>query len=220
MTEQTTPAPADASSNEAAGETRPLTQNESVFQSLQERIPMEVWQRVCDYLYPSQLLRFSKVSSRTHQAVCTLPVWSKLFALTHGEKSRLHLLQRIPDSQSYMYFMAAISPKVCEQCFKHCNFQTDRPSTFPLLTVAPTQTRSTKDITYHGEPVDDGFKVRLCVECRRAFFEIKPEPIPKDIIKKTEPLSTLKARYPHILEVPSIRDGAMPTLRTTTKLSS
>ncbi|GJJ75002.1 hypothetical protein EMPS_07360 [Entomortierella parvispora] len=187
--------------------TEPLVQNEPTIIRSKPGVPLEVWQRICDYLYPSQLIRLSKVSSLTQHAVCNLPVWSKVFALTHGEKSRLHLLPKLPDSQSYMYYMCAISPKVCEQCFKNCDFETDRPSAFPLPTIAPSQTRCTKDITYHGEPVDKTFTVHLCLECRREFFDIKPEPIPKDIVKKMDSYSNIIARYPDILEVPSIRDG-------------
>lgn len=195
MTIQETPTPAVISRKKVA-KGASLTPSEQNPQS----IPLEVWQRICDYLYPSQLVRLSKVSSLTHHVVCGLSVWSKIFSLTHGPNSRLHLLPRIPESQSYMLYMVAISPKVCEQCFKMCSIETDRSSTFPLPTVAPSQTRSTKDITYHGEPIDKNFKVCLCVKCRRAYYEVKPEPIPLDMFERRTTYGTIAEKYPHISE--------------------
>lgn len=36
-----------------------------------ERVPIEIWEKVCSYLYPSQLMRLSRVSRTLYEVVAS-----------------------------------------------------------------------------------------------------------------------------------------------------
>lgn len=80
----------------------------------------------------------------------------------------------------------------------------DRLSKLPLPAIAPSQTRSTKEITYFGEPIDKSFTIRLCLDCRKTIFELKPETILREHRERTASCRDLLKIFPYVQEVPEI----------------
>jgi len=83
---------------------------------LDKSFPLEVWEQVCDYLYPSQLCRLSRTSRTMHDYVGSLKIWQKLFVKVHGPLNRFQLFEGMLESRSYMLFMCASSLGFCEEC--------------------------------------------------------------------------------------------------------
>ncbi|KAF9123817.1 hypothetical protein BG015_005237 [Linnemannia schmuckeri] len=88
-----------------------------VLEPVYKRIPVEVWEQIFSYLYPSQLSRISMVNKNLNSIVSLLEVWSRMFAVAHGPKAHLRPLLGISKSKSYMMFMCSSSLHVCERCF-------------------------------------------------------------------------------------------------------
>ena len=184
--------------------TRPPSAEKEIVSSLStstqlQELPVEVWGQICKYLYPSQLIRLGWVSQVTRKTVCSLRVWSQLFTLVHSDNPniRLALLLGLPESQSYMYYMNAISPKICEQCYKYCPFESDFLEEMPLRIPAPSQTQSTEQVLYVGEYVDPTFKIHACLNCRKQLFKVYEEPIRYGI--RTNEMTLVEAQkvYPY-----------------------
>ena len=57
--------------------------------STDRRVPFEVWQHICSFLYPSQLSRMSMVNTTLHKVVDSLPYWSLLFRQVFGPTKAL-----------------------------------------------------------------------------------------------------------------------------------
>ncbi|KAG0338837.1 hypothetical protein BG005_003614, partial [Podila minutissima] len=70
-----------------------------------KRVPVEIWEQILNYLYPSQLSRISMVNKNFNSIVSLLKVWSRMFTIAHGPKAHLRPLLGIPKSKSYMTFM-------------------------------------------------------------------------------------------------------------------
>ncbi|GJJ75064.1 hypothetical protein EMPS_07422 [Entomortierella parvispora] len=96
---------------------QPVVRRQS--QCIDKALPLEVWERIFSYLYPSQITRLSKVNKTLHDIVAASSLWSKMFSQAFGPDAVLCTLPAMPESKSYMLYMCAVSTRVCEQCLVH-----------------------------------------------------------------------------------------------------
>ncbi|KAI1321585.1 hypothetical protein EDD11_003065 [Mortierella claussenii] len=108
------------------------------FEPVDKRVPVEVWERIFNRLYPSQLSRLSMVNKTFNKIVSSLSVWSRMFTLAFGPKKRLRTLRNIDESKSYMLYMCA----------------------------SPVPTLSTVEFKYLGEEINMNWYLRMCASCR------------------------------------------------------
>jgi len=141
--------------------------------STDKRVPVEVWEKIFTGLYPSQLSRLSIVSKTFYSIITSLPIWSRLFTLTHP-KQELRVLRGRSVSSCCMIYMCAVSLHFCEECQKLVPFQKHNPSHLPLPvfvtqsnTPAVTTTfTNAKAVTIAGNRVDYNWRIRRCRDCR------------------------------------------------------
>ncbi|GJJ67804.1 hypothetical protein EMPS_00150 [Entomortierella parvispora] len=160
--------------------------------------PIEVWCEICRYLYPSQLSRLSRACKASRSAVCNMDFWRWLFEKTYPDgKTKLCFLPCVPESQSYMQYMCAISLVICEQCLNYHRHDFSDLAEMPLPVPAPSQTRCTESVKYLGEPIDTGFTARLCLPCRKAFYAVYDEPLPDEVEFEVMSLEMAREKYPY-----------------------
>ncbi|KAF9358539.1 hypothetical protein BGX26_001483 [Mortierella sp. AD094] len=143
------------------------------------RVPLELWTKICSYLYPSQLARFALVNKTAYGMIASLNIWSQWFTKLYGPTGELSLIPEMQPSQSYMLYLCAISFKICECCLKRIDgtYQKGRLAAMPLPVVLDTD-------YYYDE--DDEFctstwTVRFCRSCRVAHYKTHPQrlgPVP------------------------------------------
>ncbi|KAG0198508.1 hypothetical protein BGX28_008043 [Mortierella sp. GBA30] len=135
-------------------------------EQVDKRVPPEIWQRIFNRLYPSQLSRMSMVNKTFSKIVSSMAVWARIFSVTFGPKMRLRTLRNIPESKSYMLYIYASSLYICEECLALTNFEhlyVDRRRTQRAPAPMPTMTKG--NIKYLGEEVDPHWTVRMCHAC-------------------------------------------------------
>ncbi|KAG0011581.1 hypothetical protein BGZ80_000581, partial [Entomortierella chlamydospora] len=137
------------------------------------RLPLELWTKICSYLYPSQLARFALVNKTAYGMIASLKIWSQWFALLHGPTRELSLIPGILPSQSYMLYLCAISFKVCERCLKLIDgtYRKGRLAEMPLPVVLDTHCYFDED----DEFCTRTWTVRFCRSCRVAHYRTHPE---------------------------------------------
>ncbi|KAF9209821.1 hypothetical protein BGZ49_000542 [Haplosporangium sp. Z 27] len=145
------------------------------------RIPLELWTKVCEYLYPSQLARLALVNKSAYGMVAGLDVWEKWYKKSHRSLP-LALIPGMPASQSYMLYIHSISFAICEECMKLCDgtYHRERLAVMPLPVVLE---RCCKYTTRKELYVED-WTVRFCLPCRVAYFR-KNQEIPQDLFIDT-----------------------------------
>ena len=146
---------------------------------MDRRVPFEVWQQICLYLYPSQLSRISMVSSTLHDVVDSLPYWSLLFRQVFGPKTALWHLPLVPDSKSFMLYMCAFSSMVCERCnvFFDNHIEAEKAASLPLPARVESYRRNRKGIQLVGCPVDPNWTIQMCLRCRKSHYIVFKESI-------------------------------------------
>ncbi len=132
---------------------------------LDQRVPREVWECIFNGLYPSQLSRLSLVNKNFNDIVSSLSLWSRMFTTAHGPKTRLRCLRGMPESKSYMLYMCANSLRVCEQCLGSFNHYFAKEKLEWHL--APLPTLCTEEFKYLGEPINEDWKIFICLSCSR-----------------------------------------------------
>ncbi|KAG0296900.1 hypothetical protein BGZ98_000780 [Dissophora globulifera] len=139
----------------------------SALETVDKRVPSEVWEQIFNRLYPSQLSRISIVNKTFNAIVSSLSLWSRMFTIAYGPKMRLRTLLNMPESKSFMLYMCVNSRYVCERCFTVTPFNDDygrpRPSRAPLPTL------STREFQYLGEELNLGWRVNACHSCRESW---------------------------------------------------
>lgn len=140
---------------------------------IHKRVPIEVWERIFNRLYPSQLSRLSMVNKNFNNIVSSLSVWMDMFKAAHKRKGshrmggplkHLRTLHNMPNFKSHMLYMCAISLYICERCF---NMSSSTPSECvkPKKSPAPMPIMSIGRIEYVGEELDLNWTVNLCQLC-------------------------------------------------------
>ncbi|KAK3811488.1 MAG: hypothetical protein JOS17DRAFT_842844 [Linnemannia elongata] len=142
-------------------------------------VPVEVWEHILRYLYPSQLSRISMVNKNFCAIVSSLEVWSLMFVIAYGPKAHLRTLVGVPRSKCYMMFMCSSSLHVCERCFGLTGYNMDSKSKFPLPIPVLLPKRSTDTVKYLGERFDPNFTIRMCLSCRQGHISTYEEPLPR-----------------------------------------
>ncbi|KAF9172225.1 hypothetical protein BGX21_006985 [Mortierella sp. AD011] len=137
------------------------------------QLPLELWTKICSYLYPSQLARFALVNKTAYGMIASLKIWSQWFALLHGPTHELSLIPGILPSQSYMLYLCAISFKVCERCLKLIDgtYRKGRLAEMPLPVVLDTHCYFDED----DEFCTRTWTVRICRSCRVTHYRTHPE---------------------------------------------
>ena len=144
-------------------------------------------------LYPSQLSRLSMASKTLNTIVSSLPMWSRLFSLSFGPKKRLRLLVTQSEARCYMLSLCASSRHICENCRSVVLYDRRTLSQLPLPTLIPIPTRSTDEIEYLGEKLNEDWTIRMCLTCRK----LQPmEPVPRSIVSARRTVSQLQQLYP------------------------
>jgi len=152
------------------------------------RLPFEVWELICQDLYPSQLCRLSCVSRSLYIYVGSLKVWEKWFRKAYYTPlfdQKLQLFAGLPRERCYMRYMCAISLMVCEACGQMAQLQDnwlDSPWKAPL----PWRSKLTAPA-----------KLRMCGRCRVYTYDISihDEPIPRVINRSYLTKTELMLRY-------------------------
>ena len=174
------------------------------------KVPLEVWEEIFLYLYPSQLSRMSMVSKTLAGMIISLELWFRLFNLTHDAHVRLRLLKGIPESKSYMLYMCATSLHVCERCFRLVPFGVKNSSQLPLPVLVPLRGRSTNEIKYVGERLNLTWTVNFCLDCRQSHFSEFEERQPRrsEYAVGKIPTSEHWKKYPTVGQVPALQSQA------------
>jgi len=178
-----------------------------VLEPVHKRVPVEVWEQILSYLYPSQLSRVSMVNKNFNSIVSLLEVWSRMFTIAHGPKAHLRPLLNIPKSKSYMTFMCSSSLHVCERCFGLTEYNAGNLSRLPLPIPILLPRRSTDATTYLGERFDPDWTVRMCLSCRQGHILNLEEPFPRLAHKNQLNTLQLRRKYPCSQEVPKLPRG-------------
>ncbi|GJJ74963.1 hypothetical protein EMPS_07321 [Entomortierella parvispora] len=152
-----------------------------------KRVPVEIWEKIFSDLYPSQLSRLSRVSKTLYAIVASLPIWIRLFELTHPNKA-LRLLQGRSSSICCMIYMCAISLHFCEACQKLIPFRQEHSAKLPLpvlVTLPSTPVRTTITTgkvdsgNIVGNMINLNWRIRKCLGCRDATSTyVVPECLP------------------------------------------
>ncbi|KAF8988694.1 hypothetical protein BGZ52_004341 [Haplosporangium bisporale] len=138
---------------------------------IDKRVPPEIWERIFNHLYPSQLSRMSMVNKNLYKIVSSLSVWSRMFSVVFGPTERLRTLRNIPESKSHMLYMCASSLRVCEGCLKLAPWDATvyhRTLPMPVLVRLPTMTKG--GVHYLGEEINLHWRVRMCTACGQKQF--------------------------------------------------
>ncbi|KAG0028647.1 hypothetical protein BGZ81_004545 [Podila clonocystis] len=145
--------------------TKKTVAHSPALEPIDKRVPPEIWERIFNHLYPSQLSRFSMVNKNFNVLVSSLSVWSRMFSVAYGSKKRLRTLRNVPESKSYMLFMCANSCFICENCLVLSPYNATA-SYRPRKYWAPLPTLSTKELEYLGEELNLDWQVYMCSGCR------------------------------------------------------
>ncbi|KAF9967123.1 hypothetical protein BGZ70_000045 [Mortierella alpina] len=136
---------------------------------IDQRVPLEVWQRIFNNLYPSQLCRLSMVNRHFNQIVSSLMLWTRLFPLIFGETKRLRTLGNIPESKSHMLYICANSLFICETCLGLTENQLYYHKPKPVLAPLPTMSKKDADaggVQFLGEELNRTWMIWMCAPCR------------------------------------------------------
>lgn len=136
---------------------------------IDQRVPLEVWERIFKGLYPSQLCRLSMVNHNFNRIVSSLLIWTRMFPIIFGDKKRLRVLRDIPESKSHMLYICANSLYICEECLA----LTDKSLYYykPEPTLAPMPTMSQDDVQFLGEELNLTWMIGMCTPCRQKAQE-------------------------------------------------
>ncbi|KAF9310659.1 hypothetical protein BGZ91_007037, partial [Linnemannia elongata] len=144
-----------------------------IHDQIDKRVPPEIWERIFERLYPSQLIRMSMVNKNFYKIVSSLSVWSYMFSVAFGPTMRLCTLCKMPESKSYMLYMCASSLYICEECLSRTPCETLRdmrgyrqPEWGPRPALAPMPTLSKGSFKYQGEEVNLNWTIWMCPSCR------------------------------------------------------
>ncbi|KAK3822326.1 MAG: hypothetical protein J3R72DRAFT_459174 [Linnemannia gamsii] len=148
------------------------------------QLPLELWNAVFCWLYPSQLGTIAVVSRTWCDLVQRHQVWKTIFVaaglVVHP--------QIIPDRNwvpDYFELVQDKADKICEMCLKQ-HHKNESEGTLPVtmstfndnaaITIATTTTPTmTAPITKLSVP---HFAIQMCRPCRIEYYSKNPEPIP------------------------------------------
>ncbi|KAG0377668.1 hypothetical protein BGX24_005670 [Mortierella sp. AD032] len=123
-------------------------------------IPVEILQQILSWLPLSEIARVSMVSKAWLDAVHYLSVWKTICEVAGlGEPKKKY--------RTHMALACANSFWICSRCYSYTNAKTHRAN-LPL---------PVKDAD------DNGQVHMLCLECRRGYYLIHPEPLKKGVYR-------------------------------------
>ncbi|KAK3827847.1 MAG: hypothetical protein J3Q66DRAFT_394169 [Benniella sp.] len=162
----------------------------TIVQGLENRVPVEVWERIFEHLYPSQLSRVSMVCRTFYDIVGKLPVWPDIYAKAHpgGQNHVIGGIKPVRGkslNKDFMVHVCGESFQICELCFSvfsGAGVPKDRMASLPLPVHVWRVRAAMKKIEFLPLSSKIGrqdWVVRLCLDCRRKIFEACPESIPR-----------------------------------------
>ncbi|KAK3805450.1 MAG: hypothetical protein JOS17DRAFT_781357 [Linnemannia elongata] len=181
-------------------------------------VPIEVWEHILQYLYPSQLSRISMVNKNFCAIVSSLEVWSHMFVIAYGPKAHLRTLVGVSKSKSYMMFMCSSSLHICERCFGLTGYNVDGKFRLPLPIPVLLPKRSTDTVKYLGERFEPNFTIRMCLFCRQNHISIYEEPLPRCAENSKLDEYQVRQQYPCTRVIPSFRHFLSGLFRQTTSI--
>ncbi|KAF7722695.1 hypothetical protein EC973_002858 [Apophysomyces ossiformis] len=117
-------------------------------------LPTEVWRMIFSYLRPSQLAILASVCRNLNNMVINLSLWK-----TICEKGNLGVPKR--KYRNYFALAAGFHSCICEQCYRKCRLS-GSSAALPIMIESEHR------------------QIRMCLPCRRDYYEIHPEPLPSD----------------------------------------
>ncbi|KAF9358750.1 hypothetical protein BGX34_008781 [Mortierella sp. NVP85] len=174
---------------------------------LDERVPVEVWEHVFRYLYPSQLSRVSRVSKTFYDIIDGLSIWHEIY-IKGLSSPRQDIDFGLTTPKRLMLFVFACSFCICEHCFRFCDGENvlGRLAVMPLpvsqwriqFTTTSSKCLISKfaDMIRRFINIDECEpEIRLCLSCRRTAYEHLPESPPSDFVNRYLLKRELKVLY-------------------------
>jgi hypothetical protein len=164
--------------------------------SLEERLPIEVWNIIFSYLYPSQLARLALVSWSFCDLVAGAKVWRRdhYKFKVHKYDSRIYEYLVTPPREEprvFMRYLCASSFLFCEGCLE---YMTGVVPGGPMKEY-PLSVQMTIKSENGNEDEERSWSVRLCLGCRVSYYRSHPEPVPIDLVDKTLTRLQLREMY-------------------------
>lgn len=172
-----------------------LWQRQEHKNTVDKRIPVDVWHHIFQYLYPSQLSRVSQVSKTLYDVVEGMSLWRTIYQKGLHIRPNIGFGATLP--KRLMSFIFACSFCICEQCFRSCDGENAlgrlaaMPLPVPLKLVLNKSDSSYGELfdralsnlmdkmkkydSDHFDPNELELKVRLCMSCRKTVYEKHPE---------------------------------------------
>ncbi|KAK3827842.1 MAG: hypothetical protein J3Q66DRAFT_321225 [Benniella sp.] len=174
---------------------------------LDKRVPIEVWENIFQYLYPSQLARVSQVSKAFYNIVDGLSLWLKIYSIGRLSSPRQDIGFGVITPKRLMLFVIACSFCICEQCFHFCDGENAlgrlaaMPLPVPLWRILWTTSwkylyNNISSLVQQGVDLNVSEpKIRLCLSCRRTVNELFPESPPAHVTNRYLSKRELKELY-------------------------
>jgi hypothetical protein len=174
---------------------------------LDKRVPIEVWENIFQYLYPSQLARVSQVSKTFYYIVDGLSLWLKIYTIGRLSSPRQDIGFGVITPKRLMLFVIACSFCICEQCFRFCDGENAlgrlaaMPLPVPLWRILWTTSwkylyNNISSLVQQGVDLNVSEpKIRLCLSCRRTVNELFPESPPAHVTNRYLSKRELKELY-------------------------
>ncbi|KAF9931103.1 hypothetical protein BGZ65_005052 [Modicella reniformis] len=172
---------------------------------IEKRVPFEVWVRILQYLYPSQLSRVSMVCRTLYEIVSELAIWPEIYTKAHPDNKN-HLIGGIKPTPGknprklFMHYLCAEGLQICELCYSvysGSDVSKDRLAFFPLP-IHVWRVRAflmTVQFLPFSPKRPTDWTIRLCLVCRKAVFAHCPESVPKGAVGSVFVVSKLAAKY-------------------------
>lgn len=133
-------------------------------------LPFEIISRICDYLFPSQLSRMSRVNQTLYAIMSDHPKWRLIFSIAHMYQRLerplyLNPTGAAPPNNKYMQYVCAESVLICEQCFvRSCANRSvyDRPAPTLEIPKVPPDAHDSPARAWH---------VRRCPSCHLEHYK-------------------------------------------------
>ncbi|KAF8926268.1 hypothetical protein EDD21DRAFT_370943 [Dissophora ornata] len=161
------------------------------------KVPFDVWSYIFQYFYPSQLACLSMVCKGFYEIVRDSGLWLKWYTKIHPRfplytafRTR-PLIPSMDIIQLVMHYLIAESSMICEECLTLDTMRIP-PRGPTVMTPLPVPAWHALASSHD----DNNCPIRLCLECRRAVYDARPEPVPADIVDFYMAKVLLREKYP------------------------
>lgn len=122
-----------------------------------------------------------------YKLVASLGVWTRILKRVHPDRID-RVIPGLPVPKSHMFYVLAMSFRICEQCFRYCRV-IGHKNRVRLPLPIPISLRSVQG-SEHPQYI-----VRLCLACRKTHFKKYPEPMPFALQTRLRDVTDLTLKY-------------------------